>query len=183
MDYYCDIVLLPDQELRENVLMNMVYSKLHKGLASLKSDFIGVSFPAATLKPGNHLRLHGTKEHLEHLSALNWLGGLSGYCKIDVIKPIPDKVQYRTISRKQTTKSNSKLRRLQKRGSLSSEDVKGYRAKMFSQGLDNPYFDLVSQSSGHTYRRFLELGDIQAEPTAGAFDSFGLSRDATVPWF
>lgn len=183
MNYYIDIMLQPDQELPESTLMNMVYSKLHKALVTITSDFIGVSFPGARLKPGRHLRLHGTKEHLEQLIALSWLGGLSGYCKIESIKEVPAHAQHRTFSRKQATMSNAKLRRLQKRVTLSDEDIKNYRAKMFSQGIDLPYFDLVSQSSGQLYRRFIELGPIQTQPTTGRFDSFGLSRDATVPWF
>lgn len=183
MDYYFDIVLQPDQEMQESVLMNLVYTKLHKGLVTLKSDFIGVSFPTASLKPGYCLRLHGSREHLEQLNALDWLGGLAGYCKVDGIKSVPANAQFRTFSRKQTNQTNAKLRRLRKRGSISESDIKRYRAKMFAQGLDNPYFNLVSQSNGKTYRRFVELGELQGQPTEGTFDSFGLSKSATVPWF
>ncbi|MGR6859126.1 type I-F CRISPR-associated endoribonuclease Cas6/Csy4 [Aliivibrio salmonicida] len=31
--------------MRENVLLNKVYTKLHKALVTLNSDSIGVSFP------------------------------------------------------------------------------------------------------------------------------------------
>lgn len=183
MKYYMEILLQPDQEMRENVLMNMVYSKLHQGLVALKSKSIGVSFPDAHKKPGGRLRVHGTKEHLEQLDELNWLGGLRGYCKLEDILAVPSNVQYRTISRKQTNLSKAKLRRLQKRGSIPDEDIQQYRAKMCGQGLENPYFDLVSNSSGQTYRRFLEMGVIQGNATEGAFDTFGLSKEATIPWF
>ncbi len=43
MDYYIDIKIKPDAEMRENVLLNKVYSKLHKALFSLKSSDIGVT--------------------------------------------------------------------------------------------------------------------------------------------
>jgi CRISPR-associated endonuclease Csy4 len=183
MDYYVDIIVQPDQEMRESVLMNMLYSKLHKGLVTIKSDFIGVSFPAAHLKPGNHLRLHGTSENLEQLAALNWLGALAGYCKLGELSPVPAKLLYRKVSRKQATKSKAKLRRLQKRSSLSDGNIVDYRAKMFANGLDYPYFDLISQSSGQVYRRFIKLGALLEQPQSGKFDSFGLSTEATVPWF
>ena len=59
MDYFIDIVVQPDQDMHENALMNLLYSKLHRALVKLKSDFIGVSFPGIGLKPGKQLRLHG----------------------------------------------------------------------------------------------------------------------------
>ena len=89
MDHYIDIQIQPDDEMRENVLLNKVYSKLHKTLFSLKSNDIGVSFPEFRVKLGCTLRLHSTAARLTELQQLNWLGGLSGYCKITAIQSIP----------------------------------------------------------------------------------------------
>ena len=61
MDHYIEITLIPDAEMRENVLMNKVYTKLHKRLFDLQSKDIGVSFPQYHLKLGLILRIHGTK--------------------------------------------------------------------------------------------------------------------------
>lgn len=54
---------------------------------------------------------------------------------------------------------------------------------MFSQGLDAPYLELQSASNGHRHRRYIEFGELLDAPVRGEFDSFGLSKTATVPWF
>lgn len=183
MNYFIDIKLLPDPEFQTTVLLNSMYTKLHKTLCELKSKSIGVSFPAYQLTLGNILRIHGNESDLNNLKQRNWLGGMSGYCKVSEIKPVPDAIKHRTVGRKQTTMSQAKLNRLIKRGSISEDEVKLYRAKMFAKGLDNPYVELVSGSNGHRHRRYIEFGGLMDTPVAGEFDKFGLSKTATVPWF
>ena len=183
MDHYIDIQIKPDAEMRENVLLNNVYTKLHKALFSLKSIDIGVSFPLHKILLGKTLRIHSSKVRIEELQDLKWLGGLAGYCSLSSILPTPDTVGYRVISRKQATMTQSKLNRLIKRGSISEDEAKQYRAKMFTQGLDNPYVELTSGSNGHKHRRYIQFGELMDSPQLGQFDQFGLSKTATVPWF
>lgn len=183
MNSYLDIRTLPDPEFKETVLMNALYTKLHKALCDLSSTSIGVSFPKYEVTLGNVLRLHGDESALHGLQSKNWIGGINGYCQVGDIKPVPVDVQYRTVSRKQTTMSNAKFRRLQKRGSITEEEAKAYKARMFTKGLDNPYVELNSGSNGHRHRRYIEFGPLLDSPVEGAFDQFGLSKTATVPWF
>lgn len=184
MNHYIDIKILPDAEINANFLLNKVYTKLHKALFDLKSDSIGVSFPAHHVLLGNCLRLHGTQQALEQLQAQNWLARLADYCKVSAICEVPANIQgYRTVSRIQTTMSQSKLKRLLKRGSITEEEAKGYKAKMFTKGLDNAYVELESASNGHKHRRYIAFGALQTSSVAGVFDAFGLSKTATVPWF
>ncbi len=183
MDNYIEITLQPDAEMPLNWLLNAVYTKLHKALHDLGSTSIGVSFPQYKIILGNTLRIHGSHEILDKLMQANWLGGLLGYCKLSNITPVPGGVSHRTISRKQSTMTPSKLRRLIERGSISDEEVKQYRDKMFSKGLDNPYIELQSTSNGHRHRRYIEFGELLDHQVRGEFDSFGLSKTATVPWF
>lgn len=183
MNHYLDMQLKPDAEMRENVLLNKVYTKLHKALSTMKLTDIGVSFPKYRVKLGDVLRIHGTKQRLEALQAMRWLGGLSGYCKVSDVLPVPEKVKYRVISRIQSNMTEAKLRRIIKRGSISSKAVKQYKAKMFSIGLDNPYLELESNSNGHKHRRFIQFGELLDAPIKAVFDSFGLSKTATIPWF
>ncbi len=68
-----------------------------------------------------------------------------------------------------------KLRRLIKRGSISAENAKKYKTKIFSQGLDNAYLESDSSSNGHKHRRYIEFGYLQPNPVTGMFDQFGLS--------
>ncbi|MCF6202824.1 MAG: type I-F CRISPR-associated endoribonuclease Cas6/Csy4 [Methylococcaceae bacterium] len=193
MDYFVGIKIKPDAEMRENLLLNKVYSKLHKALHSLNSTSIGVSFPAHKIKLGDIIRLHSTDENLTELQNTNWLGGLSGYCDVSEILAVPDQVKgYRVISRKQSTMN---LRKLEKRvqyqkeqGVLKTQDEikayeKQYKAKMYASGLDNPYLELESSSNGHKHRRYIQFGAIGEQAVKGTFDTFGLSKTATVPWF
>lgn len=183
MDKYIDIQIKPDAEMRENVLMNKVYTKLHKALFDLKSIAIGVSFPAYKIVLGNMLRVHGSVKALSELQALNWLGGLSGYCNASEILTVPEQVQYRVVSRKQSNMTNAKLNRLINRKTITPEEIKAYKAKMFTKGLDNPYFELESGSTGHLHRRYIQFGELLANAIDDEFDQFGLSKTATVPWF
>ena len=118
MNYYIDITLIPDAELRLNILMNSVFSKFHKALCDLRSISLGISFPKVQITLGNVLRIHGTESNLRDFQCLNWLGGMSGYCRVSDIFSVPTDAKYRTISRKQSTMSQSKLNRLLKRGSI-----------------------------------------------------------------
>ena len=183
MNYYIDIELLPDPEFKATVLMNSLFSKLHKGIFDLQSSAFGVSFPCYQSTLGNLLRIHGSTSDLEKLQQANWIGGMSGYCSISEILPVPDDSKFRTVSRKQTTMSQSKLNRLLRRGSITEDEVKNYKAKMFTNGLDNPYLELQSGSNGHRHRRYIEFGELLNKPVSGQFDQFGLSKTATVPWF
>lgn len=183
MDHYIDVKLKPDAEMRENVLMNMVYTKLHKALFDSNSTAIGVSFPDYQIKLGSLIRLHGSAADLEKLQSQNWLGGLIGYCAVANIAKIPTQVQYRMISRIQSNMTQAKLNRLLKRGTIAPDQVREYKAKLFSCGLDNPYVELESTSNGHKHRRYIQFGELKSEPISGEFDYFGLSKNATVPWF
>ncbi len=183
MKYFIDITLKPDAEIRENVLMNTVYSKFHKALFTLKSTSIGASFPRYKVLLGKVLRIHGDQSYLNDLQGLDWLGGIKGYCEISNVLPVPETAKHRTVSRKQANMTEAKLRRLIARNSITQAEVKTYKAKMFTQSLDNAYFELVSSSSGEKHRRYIQFGDLKDTPVKGAFDSFGLSKQATVPWF
>jgi CRISPR-associated endonuclease Csy4 len=183
MDHYLDIKLQPDAEMRENELLNKVYAKFHKALFDLKANDIGISFPEYQLKLGKILRIHSIKERLTQLQTTNWLGGLSGYCDVGEVRFVPANVRYRTISRKQTNMSSSKLKRLVNRGNILPHEMKNYRAKMFQNGLINPFFELESCSNGHKHRRYIEFGELTDTPIMGKFDYFGLSKFATVPNF
>lgn len=183
MNYYIDIEIQPDEEMRENVLLNKVYSKLHKALFDINATNIGVSFPEYKIMLGKVIRLHGSSDALAKLQTVNWLGGLIGYCKVTNALSIPNDCKYRVISRKRTTMSQSKLNRLIKRNSITELEIKQYKAKMFAQGLSNPYMELVSNSNGHKYRNYINFGELLEQPVNGAFDQFGLSKGATIPWF
>ena len=183
MDHYIDLTISSDAEFATSILLNAIYDKFHKRLYDLGSNNIGISFPKYKMTLGNILRIHGDKSALHALQAMDWIGGMSDYCDISSVMFVPEGSKFRTVSRKQATMSQAKLRRLMKRGSLSEDEIKQYKAKMFSRGLDNPYVELVSGSNGQRHRRYIEFGELLDQPVSGDFDQFGLSKTATVPWF
>jgi len=69
MTHYIDIRLNPKKEIRENVLLNQLYTTFHKRLYDLKSNTIAVSFPEYRLKLGRLFRIYGSKEALEKLQS------------------------------------------------------------------------------------------------------------------
>ncbi|SFV51919.1 CRISPR-associated protein, Csy4 family [hydrothermal vent metagenome] len=193
MNYYLDIKIKPDAEMRENVLLNKVYTKLHKAIFDLNANDIGVSFPSVKVKLGDVVRIHSTQNKLNELQNLNWLGGLSGYCKVSDILPVPDKVDgFQTISRIRQNMSLARMRKKithqQNKGYIKTDDdiktyEKYYKEKMFKTGLDNPYLELQSTSTGSKYRLYIQFGDVQQQAVAGEFNRFGLSETATIPIF
>lgn len=184
MDHYFDITLNADKELPENRLLGMAYTKLHKRLFDMNSRDVGVSFPAAQTTLGRVIRLHSNKDRLAPLHAADWLGGLVGYCAVSEISAIPEKVEHRRVCRRQANKSFAKLRRLKKRGRVATkQQERSYKAAMFAESLAIPYVELVSASNGELHRRFIEISEPTQKPARGDFDSFGLSKSATVPWF
>ena len=193
MDYYLDLKMSPDDEVPLYFIRNKIITKLHKVLHDQNQTSIGLSFPNYKVKLGDTIRLHGSQIDLQTLQDLNWLGGLSGYCEVSDILPVPENVEgYRTVSRIQPTMTLAKLKKrveYQKaRGDLKTEkDVeaykKQYKAKMFAASLDNPYLELQSTSTGEHYRMFIEFGEIKSQPVKGEFNHFGLSKTATIPWF
>ncbi|ADG24315.1 MULTISPECIES: type I-F CRISPR-associated endoribonuclease Cas6/Csy4 [Legionella] len=183
MDYYVDILIKPDSEKSLNFLLSTLYTKLHKVLHDMASTNIGVSFPKYNITLGNILRIHSKKVVLDELLGMNFLSGINNYYEVSPIKSVPADSKFRIISRKQTTMSQSKMRRLFKRGSMTVGDIRQYKAKMFAKSIDNPYLELVSGSNGYRYRRYIEFGELLDQPVYGEFDRFGLSKTATVPWF
>lgn len=184
MDFYIDVLLLPDAEMRENVLLNKVYTKFHKTLFDLQAKDVGVSFPETKLLLGKVLRIHSSQNRLSELQSINWLGGLSGYCNCSEILPAPIDAKNRCISRWRSNMSESHLRRLIKRGSISQEKLKGYKAKMFATQMTTlPFLELESASNGRFHRRYIQTSELLDQPVKGDFDYFGLSKTATIPWF
>jgi CRISPR-associated endonuclease Csy4 len=111
MTRYQDLELLPDVELPIFFIRNKVYTKLHKAIFDLNASDIGVSFPQAKERLGCVIRIHSTKDRLNELQKLNWLGGLAGYCQVGEVFSVPDEVKgHQVISRIRQTMSMAKSR-------------------------------------------------------------------------
>lgn len=187
MDAYLEIRLLPDPEFPVSFLMGALYGKLHRALVTLDSSQIGVSFPGYSQSPrsmGDRLRLHGTQAALSQLMRQSWLKGMSDHIQSSDILPIPESVQYRTISRRQFKTSSERLRRRRmKRKGETWEQAAAAIPDTAEHKPDLPYIHLRSKSTEQSFTLFIEQGELKGQPTHAEFNTYGLSRQATIPWF
>ncbi|MTD39643.1 type I-F CRISPR-associated endoribonuclease Cas6/Csy4 [Erwinia sp. CPCC 100877] len=184
MDHYLEIRVLPDPEFTEPLLMAALFAKLHRALGARGQGDIGVSFPEYGKTPGAVLRLHGSHAALNELEAGRWRVGLSDYCHCSPVAPVPDVSRWRVVSRVQVKSSPERLlRRSVRKGWLSGEQAELRLRTMTAQQTMLPYLSLRSLSSGQPFRLFIRHGDILPGPVVGRFSSYGLSAQATIPWF
>jgi len=188
MDHYQDIQILSDPEFPPHMLMSALFAKLHRALVQLGSNVIGVSFPKMNhQKPtlGRLLRLHGTKEALRTLAEQSWLNGMKDHIEVDEMMLVPANVQHCRVKRVQAKSSAERLRRRYcKRHQGSTErDATALIPDGVEEHLSLPYLQIKSESTGQSFRLFIEHQAPQLQATKGEFNSYGLSTQATVPWF
>lgn len=188
MDHYVDLVVSPDPEFPAHQLMSALYAKLHRALVQLGTNGIGVSFPgfsAAQPSIGTRLRLHGTPSSLQRLMEINWLGGVRDHILLSDIRLVPDDTKHRRVSRAQAKSSSDRLRRrAMRRHGLSDEVARQRIPDAVARMLALPFVQMGSRSTGQpSFPLFIQHGPIEQQPTPGRFNSYGLSREATVPWF
>lgn len=187
MDAFLDIRLLPDPEFPATTLMNALFSKLHRGLVSFGAGSIGVSFPEVrdgrrTL--GSHMRMHGPQDVLQRFMATDWLVGMRDHVQVGHPAAIPSGVRFQLVKRVQAKSSPERERRrlIARKGVSESEAtlvIPDSRAEL----LDLPFVVLRSQSTGQSFRLFVEHLPAQDFPQPGTFSAYGLSAEATVPFF
>jgi CRISPR-associated endonuclease Csy4 len=201
MDHYVDIRLQPDAEFAPAMLMAALFTKLHKALVAGAHQYIGVSFPqmdvgdaapARASRTGAHpryalgqvLRLHGTSFALHKLLTTDWLTGMRDHVACGALLAVPTDARHRVVSRVQAKSSPERLRRRQmRRHGLTADQAQERVPDSAAEMLNLPFLTLRSQSTGQTFRLFIRLGPEQAAAVQGEFGAYGLSAQATVPWF
>lgn len=187
MNYFLEVTILPDPEFPATLLMNVLFSKLHRAFVEIASERIGVSFPDAKTNGstlGSRLRLHGSKTDLEGLMAKNWLLGMNDHLNLSQLAQVPASASHRIVRRVQVKSSPERLRRrLARRHGISIEETLARLPDFMAERTNLPFVILRSQSTGQQFRLFINQGPLQAEAKPGAFTCYGLSQQATVPWF
>ena len=187
MDHYIDIKLRPDPEFVPTMLMNALYSKLHRVLVQLDNRGLGVSFPdVEQARPtlGECLRLHSNADNLQQLMAINWLSSMRDHITVSELTPTSNNVSYRVVRRVQSKSSPERLRRrLVKRKGISIEEAQRLIPDSAAKHLTLPFVCIRSQSTGETFRLFIEHMPPQPTQAQGEFSYYGLSPIATIPWF
>lgn len=169
--------------------MGALYNKLHRALFDLEANNIGVSFPlrkhgvsARTL--GGHLRLHGTQASLEQLMAITWLTGMRDHVSVSDVLAVPANAKHINVVRKQfNTGSPSRAKRYAKRHDISEEAARQIYDKVAEKRIELPFVQINSRSTQQRFCLFIEHGKPQEKAEAGTFNHYGLSSNATVPWF
>lgn len=197
MKYYIDITLLPDAEANLGFLWQKVYQQIHIALVenkiAAKQSAIAVSFPkyGNTVFPlGDKLRLLANKQvQLSQLNIEKWLSRLMDYTHIKPIKEVPLTVnQFARFKRKQF-KSNlikeAKRRAKYKGESLevALEHFKHYQAESSLAFINMTSLSMERDISiNRNFKLFIER-EILDKQEQGVFNCYGLSKDATIPWF
>ena len=187
MDYYVDIDVRPDPEFPAHQLMSALYAKLHRALAAQASAGIGVSFPGVNSNVshlGTRLRLHGSLMDLSTLLSVDWLAGMRDHVALMPPTSTPPTVQHRRVSRVQVKSNPERLRRrLMRRHTLDEHEARQCIPDNAVHLSKLPFVQLRSTSTGQSFRLFIEHGPLQPSMLSGTFNAYGLSQQATVPWF
>lgn len=186
MDYYLDITILEDPEFTKPILMNALFSKLHRALVEVSQNDIGVSFPNASKKSlGDKLRLHGGQGRLEELEALPWRRGLGDFTLVTKITQIPSTNEFCLVKRVHVKSNADQLRRrAMKRHDLSYEEAVERIPKEAEKQLELPFVRIKSKSTGdQQFRLFIKQTFTASKGEAAKFSKYGLSATSTLPWF
>ncbi len=184
MNYYVDIQTLPNSDFSNHILMNILFSHLHKLLVEFSKGEVGISFPHVSKTLGTTLRLHGHQSSLQPLMCISEIKGLRDYIKVSVISQIPEKVSYRVVKRLQTKSSKERLyRRSLQKGWINKEEAVRKISDNSKKISSLPFLKIKSHSTNQAFLLFIEHGPILSDPVPGKFTSYGLSSCATVPWF
>ncbi|MBK5935497.1 type I-F CRISPR-associated endoribonuclease Cas6/Csy4 [Halorhodospira halophila] len=186
MDHYLDIQVRPDPEFPVNTLLGALVSKLHRALVDLEANDIGISLPEHERQPplGKTLRLHGADTRLGALMEIAWLRGVRDHLEIGQIQAVPAGAAHRVVMRIQYKTNADRLRRRRmKRHNETYEEATRHIPDSVVRKVKTPYVRVRSQSSGQAFSLFIKHGECQQTPVAGTFSTYGLSQEATVPWF
>lgn len=185
--HYIDITCLPDPETSVPQLLGTLYGRLHLALVERGDGAIGVSFPRHSNTPrslGNQLRLHGSEAALRELLSRDWLKGVRDHVSQTDIAPVPADAGHRTVCRRQfkTNVERLRRRRMKRKGETAAQAAAAIPASVErNPGL--PFVHLRSGSSGQEFCLFVAFGPLLGDAVGGTFNTYGLSNEATVPWF
>ncbi len=187
MTHYLEIRLLPDPEFPPTVLMNALFSKLHRVLAQTESHRIGISFPDVRVQPpslGERLRVHGKLTDLERFLSVDWLAGMRDHSTVRGPSTVPTDATYRIVRRVQAKSNIERLvRRRVKRHGVSTDMARSALSASAAKRLDLPFVTIASHSTGQHFRLFIDHHPSTRGAVEGLFSYYGLSPTATIPWF
>lgn len=186
MKYYIDITVRKNPEIAPQVVMNRLFEKVHLILAEQKRNDTGISFPEFSGKGehlGNVLRLHGSLNTLQDIAEHRYVCHMKDYADFGRVREAPDSKEFFIVSRVQAKSNPERLRRRHmKRHGITAEQSAEKIPDTAAEMLELPFISLNSSSTGQKFRLFIrhtETGGF----SGGEFNTYGLSKTATVPKF
>lgn len=184
MDSYIDLTLLPDPEFPEATLINALFAKFHRGLVDFGEGEIAISFPEYHKTGlGSTFRLHGTAQALDKFLSGTWLKGMQDHLTQSDLLPVPETHRFCVVKRVQVKSNAERLRRRAiKTGRLTEEQALIQIPNSKEQRTQLPFVVVASRSTQQKFKLFIEHKMVDKQQ-AGQFNSYGLSQQATIPWF
>ena len=191
LTHYLEARLRFDADLHPSHALAALFTRLHLYLVRNGAGGIAVSFPETTRNAagearqlGKVMRLHGTAEALTPLTQATSWGGAVTVADFGAIKEAPAESQHHRVRRVQVDSNPERLMRraMKRKGWTEAQARENYAGAKPGQ-TTLPFIAVISQSTGHPFRLFLDVGMPQSESLEGAFNAYGLSQEATVPSF
>lgn len=187
MNHYFDIKIIPDSEFNEQTLLNILFLKLHLALVNLGDENVGVSFPdfcGDKNRLGGRIRIHSTEKALKQLATKTWMRGVHDYTLLSPVAPVPASAKFRTVSRVQLKSNPEKeRRRLMKRKNITLEEAVKRIPDSSAKLTNLPYIEMKSFSRAQRFKMFIKHSELSDQKMDGKFSKYGLSPNATIPWF
>ena len=204
MNYYQELLLLPQEEIPIHFLWSKVFQQIHLGLVEIQDDQgrvpIGLSFPEyldgeKRSELGTKLRLFAIDEAmLKQFDTAKWLARLSDYVHYTSIRPVPEKLIGYAIYQREQPKTNPErlarryARRLaerEKRAEVNAdyETALTQYSKRHLQTINSPFIQLKSLSSVNNFCIWVKKVPVAAQSSTTHFSTYGLSSISTVPEF
>lgn len=195
MRYYCELTLLPNEEVDIYFLWSKVFQQVHLGLVERqdeqKQSIIGVTFPqykqeARFSTLGSKLRLFApTQAELEAFNLHQWLARLTDYVHISSIKAVPETINgYMICQRVQPKTGKDRLvkRYMKRHLGVTHEQALAHYRDFVDEQLSLPFVQLQSLSSGQLFRVWIEQ-KLVSSAQDGLFSCYGLSAQTSLPNF
>ncbi|HBC0017998.1 TPA: type I-F CRISPR-associated endoribonuclease Cas6/Csy4 [Enterobacter hormaechei subsp. xiangfangensis] len=183
MKSYVDIRLMPDTEFTGAAVLEKLWVRWHAYLVTSGAR-LAVSFPQNSADGlGDVMRVHGDKDALAELVGSRWAKGVYDYIQIGSVSDVPADARHCAVRRVQLKTNADRLRRrAERRGNLNAEQIETMFTAWNEQRYNCPFLRYHSASTGQ--KAIIHLTHtIVDEAQHGDFNTFGLSRTATVPFF
>ena len=186
--HYFELRAIPQLEITETEVINQIMQSLHEVLVNYQGN-IAVSFPLYNVKKtlGGVIRIFGHESILQQfIGDLQKRSIINNYSLFFPISKIPSRIKGHIRLIRVCPKGKRHLVRAEKRltaqGKWSEEVKRNITEKWGCIQLNYPHIHFESKSTGQKFIMWLKQQKCKTA-IQGEFNSYGLSKTATVPDF